>query len=130
MITVTAAVIVHDNKILIAKRSSTDKLAHKWEFPGGKIEQGESPEECLQRELHEELGITTSIGQFLDDTVHHYDHITVRLLFYRVDWLNGDIVPTVHDNVVFVSIDAMKQYDFADADIPFVTKIRSGQIEL
>lgn len=130
MITVTASILVKDNKVLIAKRSATDKLPNKWEFPGGKLEDGESPEECLKRELQEELGITTSIGEFLGNSDHEYDHIHIRLKFYRTQWIAGKINPSVHDEVVFVSLEEMKMYDFAAADIPFVNKLIGGEIEI
>jgi 8-oxo-dGTP diphosphatase len=61
---VAAALLVNDNKILIAQRKSTDKLAGKWEFPGGKLEPGETLEECLKREMHEEFGIEVEVGEF------------------------------------------------------------------
>jgi 8-oxo-dGTP diphosphatase len=130
MINVTAAIIAKGNKVLIAKRNSIDRLANMWEFPGGKLENGESPEECLKRELYEELGIDTVIGEFLGETIHHYDHISVRLMFYRTQWIDGKITPVVHDNVVFVGIDEIGDYDFAPADIPFVNKIKERHIDL
>ena len=78
LISVTAAILVRDGKILIAQRKSSDHLAGKWEFPGGKIEYGETPEDCLKRELHEEFGIDTRIGVFLAESVYHYDRISIR----------------------------------------------------
>ncbi len=62
MITVTCAICEKDKKILIARRAADQKLAGKWEFPGGKVEDGESPEECLKRELEEEFGIQAEVG--------------------------------------------------------------------
>ncbi|GAB6157839.1 hypothetical protein JCM39194_10390 [Desulfotomaculum varum] len=59
---VTAAIIINDGKVLIAKRAENQKLAGKWEFPGGKIESGETPEECLIREINEELGINIEVN--------------------------------------------------------------------
>ena len=65
MTTVTCAIIEKDSKTLIARRAADQKLAGKWEFPGGKIEQGETPEECLKRELEEEFGIQVEVGEFI-----------------------------------------------------------------
>ncbi len=130
MITVTASILVHEGKVLIAKRSATDKLPNKWEFPGGKLEENESPEECLKRELEEELGIVTSVGAYLGYSDYEYDHITIRLKFYRTKWLNGKLNPAVHDEIVFADVEELKNYDFAPADIPFVEKIIGGKIDL
>ena len=68
MTIVTCAIIEKDGKILIARRAEGQKLAGKWEFPGGKVEDGESPEECLKRELEEEFGIPTEVGEFITST--------------------------------------------------------------
>ncbi|MFT5725903.1 MAG: 8-oxo-dGTP diphosphatase [Desulforhopalus sp.] len=130
MITVTASILVHEGKVLIAKRSATDKLPNKWEFPGGKLEENESHRECLQRELEEELGIVTSIGAYLGYSDYEYDHITIRLKFYRTKWVKGTLNPVVHDEIAFVGIEELGNYDFAPADIPFVHKIIGGEIEL
>jgi 8-oxo-dGTP diphosphatase len=65
IVKVTAAILVKDNKIIIAKRGSDDRLANKWEFPGGKIEINETPEQCLKREMKEEFDIDVSVGEYL-----------------------------------------------------------------
>ena len=65
MTTVTCAIIEKEGKILIARRALDQQLAGKWEFPGGKVEDGESPEECLKRELEEEFGIQVEVGEFI-----------------------------------------------------------------
>ncbi len=69
MIDVTAAIIYRDGKIFIAKRSSTSSLPSKWEFPGGKVDVGETLEECLTRELYEEFGIIVTVGDFVAEGV-------------------------------------------------------------
>ena len=130
IISVTAAILARDGKILIARRRSSDHLAGKWEFPGGKIEDGESPEECLRRELHEEFGVDTSIGEFLAESVYHYDHISIRLLAYRTLLGYGKLEPNDHDAYAWVTIDEMDAYDFAPADVPFVDRLKRGQIAL
>ena len=65
MTDVTAAILIRENKVLIAQRKITDNQGGKWEFPGGKIQGGESPRECLKREMREEFGINVSVGEFL-----------------------------------------------------------------
>ncbi|MFZ0727948.1 MAG: NUDIX domain-containing protein [Desulfobacterales bacterium] len=129
-IKVTAAILEKDGQIIIAQRRSTDHLAGKWEFPGGKIEAGETPEECLARELNEEFEIEVSVGVFLGSNIHHYDHISIELLAYRVFWNGGKINSTDHKDYKWVTIGELDQFDFATADKPFVEKLRRGEIEV
>ena len=77
MTTVTCAIIEKEGKILIARRAEDQKLAGKWEFPGGKVEDGESPEECLKRELEEEFGIQAEVGESITSKKHQYDLISI-----------------------------------------------------
>ncbi len=92
MTTVTCAIIEKERKILIARRAEVQKLAGKWEFPGGKVEVGESPEECLKRELEEEFGIQAEVGEFITSNKHHrgYDHISIELLAFHVKCISGE----------------------------------------
>jgi 8-oxo-dGTP diphosphatase len=129
-IKVTAAILEKDGRIIIAQRKSKDHLAGKWEFPGGKIEAGETPEECLSRELNEEFEIEVSIGVYLGSNIHHYDHISIELLAYRAFWDGGKINSTDHKDYKWVTIEELDQFDFAPADKPFVEKLRRGEIEL
>ena len=96
MLLVTAALIVTDGKILAARRASNRHLAGFWEFPGGKIETGESPEQCLARELSEEFEVESSIGEFFMESVYHYEEKSIKLLAYRVT-LNSTI-DTMNDH--------------------------------
>ncbi len=102
-ITVTAAVLEKDGRILIARRKRGDRLADKWEFPGGKIEEGETPEACLRRELQEELGIDVSVGGFVGRSCHRYPHGEIELLAYRVTHLSGDFQLHDHEEIRWVS---------------------------
>ncbi|KJS83839.1 MAG: NUDIX hydrolase [Peptococcaceae bacterium BICA1-8] len=123
MIDVTAAIIKKDGLILIAQRNKADKLADLWEFPGGKIEEGETPQKCLQRELVEEFGIETEIGDFFGESIYQYEHGTVRLLVYWVIWRKGQLIPKVHAQVKWALPEGLKDYPFAPADIPLVAKL-------
>ena len=84
---VTAAILVKDDKILLAKRPANDRLPNKWELPGGKIEDGETPEVCLQRELFEEFGIKVKVADFFCSSVFTYahTHIKIKLPAYFVE---------------------------------------------
>ena len=129
-IKVTAAILEKDGRIIIAQRKSKDHLAGKWEFPGGKIEPGETPEECLARELKEEFNIEVSVGDFLGSNIHHYDHISIELMAFRTIWVGGEINSTDHKDYKWVTIDELDQFDFAPADRPFVDKLISGMFRL
>jgi len=122
---VAAAVLVKDGLYLIAKRRVGDSLANLWEFPGGKIEAGETPEECLRREMYEELQIDVEVGQFLCDSVYEYEFGTFHLLAYWASWEKGCLYPAVHDELAWVDKQTILNYQFAPADIPIVEKLRS-----
>lgn len=119
-IRVTAAVIMQGDRVFIAQRKATDRLAGLWEFPGGKIEPAESPENCLERELKEELGIDTRIGSYLGQSTYRYPHVAIRLLAYRVYWTGGNLTPSDHARCEWVPVKNLPDYSFAPADIPFV----------
>ncbi len=120
---VTAAVIEKDGKILIAKRKKDDHQGGKWEFPGGKVEHGETPQECLRRELREELGIETVIGDFICSSKFDYSHISIELLAYRVSYRSGNFKPEEHEEIKWVSPEDLEKYSFPEADIPIVKRI-------
>ncbi len=124
MVAVTAAILIDDNRILIARRPSDDRLAGLWEFPGGKLETGETPRDCLRRELWEEFGIRTRIGPFFDETEYHYDHLSIRLLVYQAEIESGQLRPRVHDAVRWVTPEQMSSFRFAPADRPIVTRLQ------
>ena len=130
LIKVTAAIMSNIGKVFIAKRPTGDKLAGKWEFPGGKIRNGETPEACLAREMKEEFKIEVAVGQFLGSSLYHYPDISVELLAYRTKWEYGPIKMKAHDEYLWVHPQDLAKYDFAPADIPFVGMIRRGEIEL
>jgi mutator protein MutT len=130
LLNVSAAILEKDGRLIIAQRKSKDHLAGKWEFPGGKIEVGETPKECLSRELLEEFEIEVSVGDFLGSNVHHYDHISIELLAYRAFWDGGKINSTDHKDHNWVTIDELERYDFAPADRKFVERLRNGEIDL
>ena len=118
-IRVTAGIIRRNNLILLARRAGDDPRAGKWEFPGGKIEPGESPEECLHRELIEELGIQVKITKFLGSTRHADSKRRIELLFYEGEYLTGDIALHIHDRVAWVTPRDIANYDLAPADMEF-----------
>lgn len=130
MVTVTAAILVRGNHILIARRPTGDRLAGYWELPGGKLETGETLRACLKREMYEEFGIQTRIGRFFDQTEYHYDHIAVRLLVFQVEIESGEVRPNVHDAVRWVVPDHMRHYQFSPADRPIVERLQVDGLSL
>lgn len=116
--------MMKDNKIFIAKRKPVAKLADLWEFPGGKMEAGETPEECLRREMKEEFDIDVTVGDYFGSSIYHYEHGSIELLAYWTYWKGGTITPIDHAEVKWVSIEELDNYNFAPADIPFVKKLK------
>lgn len=127
---VTAAILAKDGRIIIAQRKSSDHLSGKWEFPGGKVEPGETPEVCLARELKEEFDIDVAIGEFLGSNVHHYDHVSIELMACRASWVGGAIRMNGHKAYRWVSVGQLAEFDFAPADIPFVEMLCTVSITI
>ena len=123
MIEVVAAIVERDGKYLIARRAPGKHLAGYWEFPGGKIEEGEKPEDSLQREMWEEFGVHADVGDYLGDNVHDCGSKTIRLLAYEVA-VSGEILQsTDHDCIEWVALEDMGNYQLAEADIPLLEQI-------
>jgi mutator protein MutT len=123
-IIVTAAIMVKANKVFAARRNSGSHMAGFWEFPGGKIEAGETPEACLVRELFEEFGIVTQVGAFFGENTHDYGTKTIQLLAYQVTHVSGEFELMAHDQSRWLSPDELDQVKWAPADIPLVALYR------
>jgi len=121
---VTAAVIYNDGKVLLTRRASGEKHAGWWEFPGGKIEDGETPEHCLQRELMEELGITAVIGALVAESIFAYDAGAIRLLAYQTEIISGQLTLRVHDEYRWVDASKLCTFRLLPADKPIAEKLR------
>ena len=119
MIDVCCALIVDENgAVLVAQRSEKMKLPLKWEFPGGKIESGESAEQCIVREIEEELGIAIKILNSLPSNEYHYDDFSIRLQPFLCKQLSGIVSLKEHAAYLWLSPDALVSLDWAAADIP------------
>jgi 8-oxo-dGTP diphosphatase len=125
MLQVTSGIIEKNEKILIARRKAGKQLAGFWEFPGGKLEENETPEECLKREIKEELGIEIRVKAHFMDSIFHYPEKSVCLLVFKADYLSGKIILTDHDKVEWVVLNELGQYEFAPADKSIVAAITS-----
>jgi 8-oxo-dGTP diphosphatase len=111
--------------VLIARRRAGVSQAGMWEFPGGKVRPGETPEQCLQREIQEELGVTIAVGEFFGESVYAYETKTIRLLAYRVSMKSGEIVLTDHAELAWAAVADLSGYRFCPADVPLVEKLQS-----
>ena len=119
MIIVTCAIIEKDSKILCAQRSEFMHLPLKWEFPGGKVDGNEDPEECLKREIREELGIEISIIERLVSNKHTYpDQKPFELIPFRCSLVGGKLDAKEHKLVKWLKRAELKELDWAEADIP------------
>ena len=119
MIDVTCALIIgHNGEILVAQRSSSMRLPLKWEFPGGKTEPGEKPEECLVREIAEELNVIVEIIRPLLPYEHHDAELAIRLIPFVCRIISGEITLTEHAAYVWSKAEDLPALDWADADIP------------
>jgi 8-oxo-dGTP diphosphatase len=130
IICVAAAVLLHEGKVLIARRRPGMRHAGEWEFPGGRIEAGETPEAALTREIEEELGIAVRTAGFFAESRYRYDHAEVRILAYKVEWISGEIRLLDHDRYAWVFPGLLFDYNLLPADLPLAEKLaRSGRRE-
>ena len=121
MLIVVAGVVIREGRVMLCQRPEGTHNGLKWEFPGGKIEPGESPEAALRRELREELSVEARVGRVMDAVFHRYPDRDVLVLFYRCT-LEGE--PTAEDcNAIAWALPGeLSQYDFAGADARFVER--------
>ncbi|GGA33709.1 (deoxy)nucleoside triphosphate pyrophosphohydrolase [Psychrobacillus lasiicapitis] len=121
---VVGAIIENENKeIFCALRSHEMSLPNYWEFPGGKIEDDETPEQALKREIAEEFACSIEVGEKVEDTTYEYDKVIVRLETYKAKLLQGTPLALEHAEMRWVTRDNLHKLDFAPADIPAVEKI-------
>lgn len=129
LINVVGAVFVRNGRILAAQRGPGKALPGLWEFPGGKIEEGESAEAALQRELAEELRVDVEVGSYLTTTDYEYDFGTVSLATYFVTLTDSEPVLTEHVAIRWLNRQELFEVDWAPADIPAV-KLLAQRTEL
>lgn len=122
-INVVGAVLLRDGLILAAQRSSSMSLPGMWEFPGGKIEPGETPQEALRRELLEELHCEAVVGNHIETTEHQYDFGIVTLATYYCELRGTEPELTEHAEIRWLPVEELESLDWAPADIPAVERI-------
>lgn len=125
---VAAAVVIRDRRVLLTRRAEGQHLAGMWEFPGGKLEDGESPEEALARECREECGIELEVAEILDVTHHRYPEKDVLLLFYRCELRAGEVRHLQVADHAWVAPDDLDDYPLPPADERVVARIRALEL--
>ena len=127
-VVVAAAVLILEGRVLLTRRAEGQHLAGMWEFPGGKLEEGESPEAALYRECLEECGIEIDGGEIIDVTHHRYPEKDVLLLFYRCGLRAGEVRNLQVAEHAWVTPEELDRYPLPPADVGVVAKIHSLEL--
>jgi len=120
-IRVACAIIEHDGKILAVQRSELMMLPLKWEFPGGKIKQGESPDQCVVREVAEELNLQIKVNQPLSQVDHDYTDFSVTLYPFICSIVSGELMLHEHKKLLWLSPHELLLLDWVVADFPIIS---------
>ncbi|HPX69486.1 MAG TPA: 8-oxo-dGTP diphosphatase MutT [Bacillota bacterium] len=123
MYIVTAAAIIRDGKVLIAQRQQGSHMEYKWEFPGGKLEPDETPEECIIREIKEEMDIDIEVDDIYKVVKFRYEEKDILLLCYLCRIIKGDLKAIECNDFRWVTKDELPGFDFVPADLPIVEKL-------
>jgi 8-oxo-dGTP diphosphatase len=132
MKTVVAALIKSDGKLLVCQRRRADSFGLMWEFPGGKLEPGETPAEAIARELHEELGVTAQIGSEIYRTRHQYSELAepIDLIFFTATVNPAEIRNQAFETMEWSVPSRLPDLNFLPADRELVEKLRSGTLKV
>ena len=126
---VVAGLLVREGLVLICQRRPDQPMPLQWEFPGGKIEQGESPEQALARELQEELGIRAKIGSRVTHIRHNYRHGgAVDLQFFSVPSFEGELENKIFHQFKWVKLEDLPNYEFLAADRGLIRDLAAGKL--
>ncbi len=125
---VTAAIIRQDGKFLICQRPANKNCGLLWEFPGGKIEPGETGEQCIIRECQEELGVTLRVERELTDITHEYPDRIVHLHFFLCDIVQGELERKEHNAFAWITSEEIPQYEFCPADKKMLQSLQQQEI--
>ena len=123
---VTAALIEKDGLVLLARRKAGKHMGTKWEFPGGKVDPGETPEECLRRELQEEFSIETRVGEFLGAADYHEGDIHLDIRLYRAEHLGGEFCLHEHEEIRWVEPLRLLEFDLVESDRRLARRLLEG----
>jgi len=127
VIKVTGAIIQNGNKFLICRRGPNEKAAGLWEFPGGKLEQNETLESCIRRELKEELEVDAVVGDLFDHYIYETSEILYDLYFFKILKFKGTIKLIVHDELKWVELKDFSHYNFLPGDGPLINRLKKDE---
>jgi 8-oxo-dGTP diphosphatase len=120
IVNVTCAIILIENKILVAQRSGKMKLPLKWEFPGGKLEENESEIDCIKREIKEEINIEIEVLRKLSNSIYDYGNFKINLIPFIAKYIHGEIRLAEHKDYKLLEKVELLSLDWAEADLPIV----------
>jgi 8-oxo-dGTP diphosphatase len=130
LIEVAAGLVFRDGKLLITQRPLKSHLGGLWEFPGGKRESGETFEECLVRELAEELGIEVEVRELVEELTHDYPERSVHLKFFCCRWLHHEPRAIHCHDFAWIAPEQLSAYQFPAADARLLEKLQAGWREM
>ena len=124
---VSAAVVEEEGRVLITRRNPNDSLGGYWEFPGGKIEGEETPQECLEREILEELGVESKAGKIICRSIYEYEHGAFEIIAISTNLESHQFKLSSHDKVEFIEKYNLLDFKLLPADIPIAEKIMESK---
>ena len=124
---VTAAIIKDHDKYLICQRGTDDECSLLWEFPGGKLEKGETLEACIIREIKEELELDIKVQDVFTTSIYHFNQKEIHFTVYDAVIITGEMKLNVHNDAKWVALNELAKYNFMPADIEFVEKLVRGK---
>ena len=125
MLRVACAIIIQNNKVLAVQRGTNMKMAGKWEFPGGKLELGETPSLCIVREILEELAMKIQVVEVWPSTTHDYNEFKIELIPLRCKADRTSPILKEHQDFRWLDSESLFEVDWAEADIPILEKVAS-----
>ncbi len=120
---VAAAIIREQGKFLICQRAKDDELPMLWEFPGGKLEEGETLEQCIVREIMEELSLEIKVIDIYEETIYRFNQDEIRFTFFNTKIVDGELVLNVHNDAKWMLAEEMQNYQFMPADVEIARKL-------